>query len=606
MNKIICNPLNLEYRYQIKKSGKEAVFREAADPTMLLFKGRYLMFVSMSGGFWHSDDLYSWEFHETPELPIYDYAPDVREVNGKVVFSASKRDEPCSFFVSGDPLNEPFTAVSVTFPFWDPATFQDDDGRVYFYWGCTNTEPIWGIEIDPATMQPIGEKVGLFGGNEDKYGWERKGENNKGAPPRSDAEIEMMVTHFMASIPPGAEAPSKEEMAKTIRHHLDNNRPYIEGAYMTKHNGKYYLQYAGPGTECNVYSDGVYVGDAPLGPFTYQEHNPFSSKPGGFIPAAGHGSTFQDKAGNWWHVSTMGISVNENFERRIGLFPCDFDGDGTMYCNQNFADYPFRLPDGKRGDMDTTQPAMILLSYNAKPEASSAQDGYASDKAADENVRTWWAAETNGKDEWLKLDLGEVFEVNAVQLNFADHKIPMPENWEKDAKKSMMEQRLILVKPQRTRFLLEGSEDGTNWHILKDCRNADTDFSHDFICFDGSTKLRFIKVSHIELPFNAVPAVSGLRVFGKGAGTAPAAVTEVDAPRTEERMNILLKWKPSANADGYNVRYGIAEDKLYSSWQVYGKSELDLSMIGKASGYYIAVDSFNRNGVTEGKVIFVS
>ena len=37
---------------------------------------------------------------------------------------------------------------------------------------------------------------------------------------------------------------------------------------MTKHNGKYYLQYAGPGTEFKSYSDGVYVSDKPLGPFT--------------------------------------------------------------------------------------------------------------------------------------------------------------------------------------------------------------------------------------------------------------------------------------------------------------------------------------------------
>ena len=45
---------------------------------------------------------------------------------------------------------------------------------------------------------------------------------------------------------------------------------------MTKHAGKYYLQYGGPGTEFSGYGDGVYVGDMPLGPFTYQAHNPFS------------------------------------------------------------------------------------------------------------------------------------------------------------------------------------------------------------------------------------------------------------------------------------------------------------------------------------------
>lgn len=52
MSRLICNPLNLEYRYQIKKSPLgEAVFREAADPTMVLFQNTCFLFVSMSGGF---------------------------------------------------------------------------------------------------------------------------------------------------------------------------------------------------------------------------------------------------------------------------------------------------------------------------------------------------------------------------------------------------------------------------------------------------------------------------------------------------------------------------------------------------------------------------
>ncbi len=39
-------------------------------------------------------------------------------------------------------------------------------------------------------------------------------------------------------------------------------------AWMTKYQGKYYLQYAAAGTEYNIYPDGVYEADHPLGPFT--------------------------------------------------------------------------------------------------------------------------------------------------------------------------------------------------------------------------------------------------------------------------------------------------------------------------------------------------
>ena len=136
---------------------------------------------------------------------------------------------------------------------------------------------------------------------------------------------------------------------------------------MTKHNGKYYLQYASPATQFNTYCDGVYVADAPLGPFTLQQSNPFSSKPGGFMQGAGHGSTIQDADGNFWHASTMRVSVNHDMERRVGLFPAGVDADGVLFCNQNFADYPLCIPDGKF-DPWSVRPACMLLSYQ-KPTA---------------------------------------------------------------------------------------------------------------------------------------------------------------------------------------------------------------------------------------------
>ena len=118
--------------------------------------------------------------------------------------------------------------------------------------------------------------------------------------------------------------------------------PFIEGAFMSKINGKYYLQYAAPATEVPTYGNGVYIGETPMGPFVYQQHNPMSSKLGGFITDAGHGSTIQDAYGNWWHAASMRISVNASFERRVGLFPAGVDEDGILYCNQNYADWPLR------------------------------------------------------------------------------------------------------------------------------------------------------------------------------------------------------------------------------------------------------------------------
>ena len=162
MKTTYCNPLDLGYRYSHMKEKKTLSHREGADPTLILFKGTYYAFVSMSAGFWYSGDLLNWEFHAAADLLIYDYAPDVRQLGDYLYFCASRRSVNCPILRTKDPLNEPFEEVSAPFSFWDPDLFRDDDGRVYLYWGCTNTEPIWGIEMDPETMLPIGEKVPLI------------------------------------------------------------------------------------------------------------------------------------------------------------------------------------------------------------------------------------------------------------------------------------------------------------------------------------------------------------------------------------------------------------------------------------------------------------
>lgn len=86
-------------------------------------------------------------------------------------FCASRRNENCPILRTKDPLTEEFTEVSAPFDFWDPDLFCDDDGQVYLYWGCTNTDPIYGIELDPDTMTPIGEKRELVYGREDELGY---------------------------------------------------------------------------------------------------------------------------------------------------------------------------------------------------------------------------------------------------------------------------------------------------------------------------------------------------------------------------------------------------------------------------------------------------
>jgi len=38
----------------------------------------------------------------------------------------------------------------------------------------------------------------------------------------------------------------------------------------------------------------------------------------------------------------------------------------------------------------------------------------------DEDIKTYWSAETNAVDEWIQTDLGAVSTVRAIQINYAD------------------------------------------------------------------------------------------------------------------------------------------------------------------------------------------
>lgn len=569
---LIANPLDLPYRFQELTVGPffNRVVREGADPSLISFKGRYYLFVSMSAGFWHSTNLRDWEFVSTPSLPNYDYAPDVRIIDDHMVVCASHPSKNGNFYRTVDPMSGVWQEITGTFKFWDPNLFQDDDGRVYFYWGCSAKTPIKGVELDRETFHPIGEPVDIVFGQPELHGWERRGQNFN---------------------------PANDKMSPFIRPFVSKN-PFIEGAWMTKNNETYYLQYSAPGTELHTYSDGYYTAASPLGPFTYAPSSPFSSKPGGFMTSAGHGSTVQDQYGNWWHIATMRISQAFMFERRIGIFPAGFDKDGQLFCNQEFADYPMTIPSGP-ADPWTLSAQSMLLNLHAPVTSSSSLPGHGPELAVNEDVTNWWVAKDKQPGHWVQSEIPAGSSVHSVQVNLAEHDLrPLKKRSRKETVLTALWQRFINDSEPPTEFVVQLSEDGEKWDTVYDSRETGESRSHVFIEIDNPTEYRFVRVTGHKQPYGGAFAVSGIRVFGKGSGSAPAK-TSVKAQRVGP-MNAMVEWNPVPGVQGYNLRYGIAQDKLYSSWQLGDCTSHNLGSLNTGVEYWVAVDSYNENGVTRG------
>jgi len=524
--KTYCNPLNIDYAYNnIPNMIENGKHRTTADPVIVLFKNKYYLFSTNQYGYWWSDDLYNWKFvHRSflkPYHEVYDdlCAPAAIAIGDTLLLIGSTYTKDFPLWMSTNPTLDEWKEAVDSFQVgaWDPAFFLDDDGRLYIYFGSSNIYPIYGQEIDRKTLQPIGERKELLSLHDDIHGWERFGE------------------------------------------HQDNTflRPFIEGSWMNKYNGKYYLQYAAPGTEFSGYADGVYVGENPLGPFEYQKHNPFSYKPGGFARGAGHGSTFQDKFGNCWHVSTISISVKNNFERRIGLWQAGYDKDEVLYCNTAYGDYPHYLPDEKADHLKSRFTGWMLLNYNKPVQVSSALTGYAPNFAVDENIKTYWSAASGEKGEWLQSDLGNICTVNAIQINNADQ----------DAE--LMGKHTDLFH----HYIIYKSMDGKNWELLIDKSNNKTDVPHDYVELEYPVQARYLKIENIHIPTGKF-ALSGFRVFGKGNGEVPKPVQNFIVLRGEsETRNAWLKWKQSDDATGYTIYFGTSPDKLYNNILVYNSNE---------------------------------
>jgi xylan 1,4-beta-xylosidase len=558
--KTYCNPIDINYRYNFEQLNEQISYRSGADPVIVNHRGEYFLFVTISGGYWHSRDLVNWNFVTPSRWPFEDMcAPAAVSVHDTlflfqstfdmrpVLYSTSPETGKLEFYNRWMPQLPPNIGP------WDPALFYDEQfDKWYMYWGSSNVYPIFGSELDKRKRLAYkGDYKELIYLHPETNGWERFGYDH-----RSDI------------------------------------KPFTEGAWMTKHNGKYYLQYGAPGTEYNVYANGTYVSDHPLGPFQYAPYNPVSYKPGGFVTGAGHGNTFQDNFGNYWNTGTPWVAVNWNFERRIAMFPAGFDKDGQMFSNTRFGDFPHKLPEGKWTNKDDLFTGWMLLSYRKPAMASSQLDTFRVQNITDENPRTYWVARENKPGENVIVDLQSISTIRAIQVNYTDYKSNIYDP---------SDPKIF------TQFKLYSSKDGNTWQMAADLTTEKRDHANAYIELPNAVSGRYVKYEHVYVGA-ANFAISDIRVFGNANTSAPTTPSQFQVKRDSDERNAFVSWKPIRGTVGYNILWGLAPNKLYETYQIFADqgNTKEIRALTKGVSYYFAIEAFNESGVSkQSPVIFI-
>lgn len=535
LERITTNPLNLSYRFQLEGVCR----REAADPVIVLFNDQYYLFASHTSGYWYSKDLKNWNYVRTQTLKtVENWAPGVF-VYKDAIYYVSMNDE--RLFKSVDPQNDQWVEVeSALGKYGDPAFFQDNDGRVYLYEGCSNANPLKGFEVDPENgFKPIGPVVDLIPHN-DHFGWEIFGDRN--------------------------------EQYET--------KGWNEAPCITRQGDYYYLQYSAPGTELTTYCTGVYVSKSPLGPYQCMPGAPFSIKPGGFISGAGHGHPFKDRYGNDWYVGTMVMAGKDHYERRVGIFPAYYK-DGYAHGITDYTDFPFVLPD-KKVDFSKTElsAGMNLLSYHKTIKASSSYPAYEAAKAADNNIKTIWSAATGQSGEWLQMDLGRPMNVSALQICFADEGF---QTYRRDKNVPVYQ------------YIVEYSADGKEWTMMVDRSDNDKDQIYELITLNKSVEARHVRVRNTKDFQVGRFSIADMRLFGKAKGKRPEMVSNLQVKRGEDRRRMAFSWDAAEAATGYVIRWGVAPGQLGNAAMVYG-NEAEFGFFDRNSTYYVTIEAFGESG----------
>ena len=471
-----CNPLPM-----VTGPGGNA----AGDVTVIREQGKYYMYCT-GGGAWVSDDMLHWTFHPVEHVPV---APDVVKYNGSFYMCGNdcpvyKADNPLGPFVSiGDWKNTPDVEGGWNGAF-DVDIFIDEDNKPYLYYPGRGVSGIYVVVLDPEDLSTFAGPVKHLFGFNNEHIWERYGEMNE-----------------------------YPDVA------------WVEGPWMQKHNGIYYLQYSASGTQWKTYAEGYYMSKSPMGPFTYAPNNPLLRKTEGLVTGPAHGSIVEGPDGNLWQFYTIVLS-NPPGGRRIGMDRVVFDKKGNI--SVQVTDTPQWAPgaisdptQGNSGSLPVT--INKIRAMNALSKSSSEKPGREAAYAVDNSSGTWWEpAETDSMPTLTvelspatRFDVVQLFTIDGVRLMFNGGR------W------GFFRRSSTPPEPDVYQYKLEVSMDGETYTAALD--QTENTLSRNTIFEEmPPTQCRFVRLTVTNWPKKPPLGILEFTVFGKASGSLPAAVAIPD------------------------------------------------------------------------------
>ena len=278
---------------------------------------------------WRSKDMKTWE----SKGMIWSLDKDATWQKEPKVFKEGEKYAKKS--LNNDPLENKFRAV------WAPELHYIKSQKNWFMVACVNNSANGpgSFILKSTTGNPEGPYINIEG-NKDKAIFTKI---DGSLFEDTDGTVYFVGhNHFIAKMKPDMSG-FAEEM-KTLKETKFNPEPYIEGAIIMKHDGKYhliqaiwshrlpdgtdtYMEISGQTNKDTRYSYDCVIATADnvYGPYT-ERYNA--------ITGGGHNNLFQDKAGNWWATmffNPRGAQAAEYKQTcRPGLIPMKYENGKFM------------------------------------------------------------------------------------------------------------------------------------------------------------------------------------------------------------------------------------------------------------------------------------